>query len=319
MPKRVDISENKLRNFYIHDKLTTFQIAEKFGCCQATIWKKLKKFNIKTRESGVDRVKISKNELKKFYINKRLSTWKIEKITGIPRGSIHRKLKEYNISLRDRATANIINPRKNFSRDLIEKAYLIGFRIGDLGVRKIYPNSKTITVASGSTIKAQIDLIEDLFKEYGVVRIKKTKRNKINIWVALNESFDFLLSKDLPNWVKQNKTYSFSFLAGFTDAEGSIKIYKNKASYSLGNYNFNLLKSIKVILLKNGIMCNNIIIDNRKGTKNSQGYVYRNNYCSLRITSKEELNKLFLELKKYVKHRDKIKDLNIAINYVNRG
>ena len=153
------------------------------------------------------------------------------------------------------ATANIINPRKDFSGKLIEKAYIIGFRLGDLGVRKIYPNSKTITVASGSTIKEQIDLIDSLFKDYGKVRIKTAKNSKINIWVALNESFDFLLSKEIPVWVERDKKLFLSFLAGFTDAEGNIGIYNKQAVFQMGNYNKKILLFINKNLNNLGIIC----------------------------------------------------------------
>ncbi|MBI4919594.1 hypothetical protein HY837_06690 [archaeon] len=66
--------------------------------------------------------------------------------------------------------------------------------------------------------------------------------------------------------------------------------------------------------MKYRINSGKIIVDNRKGKKNSEGYVYRNNYCSLRVSRREDLIKLFSELKKHLKHKDKLKDLNIAIN-----
>jgi hypothetical protein len=287
-------------------------------CCQATIWKKLIKYNIKSRLPGVERVNISKEKLRDLYLNKKLSTWKIEKITKIPRGTVHRKLQEFNIKLRDRATANIIYFRKDFSGNLLEKAYLIGFRIGDLGVRKIYPQSKTISVASGSTIENQIRLIKNLFKDYGKINIQKTKGGKFNIQVSLNETFDFLLEHNAPEWIFKNKDYFFSFLAGFSDAEGSIKIYNNLARYSLGNYDRNLLELIRKGLIKYNINCNKPTTDKRKGQRNNQGYTYRNNYSSLRVCSKEELFNLLSELSKYMKHPDKIKDLKIAFNNLNR-
>ncbi len=306
-------------NLYEKQKLNTYQIAKKFNCCQTTIWKKLIKFNIPRRKPYKLNSNVpSKNQLIEYYLNKKLSTWQIEKSYGFSRGTIHRKLKEFNIKTRDRADSHIINFRKNFSGDLIEKAYLIGFRIGDLGVRKIYPNSKTISVASGSTIKNQIILIKNLFKDYGKINIQKTKKGKFNIQIALNETFNFLLEHNPPRWVFDNKNYFFSFLAGFSDAEGSIKVYNNLAQYSLGNYNYTLLTLIRNNLIKYKINCNKIIVDKRKGKKNNQGYVYRDNYSSLRLGSKKELPALLLELSKYMKHLDKIKDLNIAINNLNK-
>ena len=316
MSKKIEISKELLFKLYWRDKLTTFQIAQKLGFCQATIWKKLKEFNIKPRLPGVDRVNIGKNKLKELYINKKLSTWEIEKRTKIPRSTIHRKLKEYGIERRDRAISHIIYARKDFSGDLIEKAYMIGFRLGDLGVRKIYPNSKTICVASGSTIKEQIKLIENLFKKYGRVWIKKTKNNKINVQINLNESFEFLLSKEFPEWVKDNKKHFLSFLAGFTDAEGSIGIYNKMARFSLGNYDKDLLFEINNQLNIFGIKCNKPFSDHRKGKITKEGYRYNQDYWHLHINTKNDLSILFAELKHYIKHENKVKSLNIAIDNI---
>jgi len=182
MRKRIDITKEKLKELYGVQKLTTYEIAEKFNCCQATIWKSLIRYNIKRRSSHELNSNVpSKKILVKLYINKKLSTWKIEKLYGYRRGTIHKKLIEYGLKTRSRANSHILFPRKNFSGNLIEKAYLIGFKLGDLGVRKVYPNSETICIASGSTINEQIDLIKSLFEKYGKIWIQKTKYNKINI------------------------------------------------------------------------------------------------------------------------------------------
>ena len=316
MSKVINLSKRQLERLYLVERMTTFKIADKLGCCQATIWKRLKSFKIKARPSGVERIKLTKKEFKDLYLKKKLSTWQIEKETGIPRGTVHRKLIEFGIKIRDRADSHIIYPRKNFSGDSLEKAYLIGFRIGDLGVRKIYPNSKTICVASGSTVIEQINLIENLFKEYGKVWISKKKNNKINTYVNLNESFDFLLTKEPPEFIFNNKSLFFSFLAGFTDAEGSIIFPKNSVYYSLGNYDHKLLNKLYLGLNKFGIKCNPLTHDNRKGKKNNQGYAYNYNYYSLRIYSKNELLKLLLAIRPYIKHENKIKALNIALENI---
>jgi len=315
----LNISEAKLKGLYEKQKLTTYQIAEKLGCCQATVWKKLIRFNIKRRtpyelNSNVP----SKEELIKLYLKKKLSTWEIEKRYGYFRGTVYRKLKEFDINIRDRADSHILYPRKDFSGDLIEKAYLIGFRLGDLGVRKIYPKSKTICVASGSTIKEQIDLIESLFKPYCRVWIKETKNGKINIQAALNDSFSFLLSKQIPLWVRNTPDTFFAFLAGFSDAEGTISLSKNMAYFSLGNYNKNLLYFIYKNLNKMNIFCNKPTSDKRKGKSNSEGYIYSENYCTLRLSRKDNLLRLLEKLKFFIKHPLKIKALNIAIDNINK-
>jgi len=315
--EKQEISKEKLKILYEKEKLTTYQIAKKLGYCQATIWKKLIKFEIKRRKPHELNSKVpTKDELIKLYLNKKLSTWKIEKLYGFSRGTTHRKLKEYGLETRDRADSHIIFERKDFSGDLIEKSYIIGFRIGDLGVRKIYPNSKTICVASGSTIPEQIRLIKKLFEDYGKIWIQETKDKKMNIQINLNLSFDFLLSKEVPLWILNNKNYFFSFLAGFTDAEGWIGVYRNMATYSLGNCDKRLLEIIKNNLDNAGINSLDLSVDKRKGKPTTGGYFFSADYYSLRIHRKKELLDLFTRLKPYIKHENKIKDLNRAIENI---
>ncbi len=312
MPKKVDVSSEVLKDMYEKQELTSFQIAEKIGCCQATIWKRLKEFKIKPRLPGVKRVDISKKELSNLYLKKKFSTWKIERKTGIPRSTIHRKLREFKIESRDLATANTIYPKKDFSGNLNEKYYLIGFRIGDLRVRKKYNNSKTICVACGTTIKEQVDLIRGLFEKYGRVWFKKNKE-KTNIEAYLNESFNFLLSKSPPIKLLKAEKKFFPFLAGFIDAEGSIGIYNKRARFSLGNYDWKLLFFIHKKLNDYGIKCNKPFSDKRKGKLNNEGYKYNENYWHLRVEQKNYLLKLLNKIKPHIKHEKKIKSLEKAI------
>jgi len=313
--RKIGISKEELKDLYLNKKLTTFQIADKFRCCQATIWKRLREFKIEARLPGIRRVNIPNHVLKKLYLKEKLSSWKIEKKLGIPRSTVHRKLKEAGI-IKDRATAHIVYQRNNFSGNLVEKAYLIGFRIGDLGVRRIWPNSKTITVASGSTIQEQINLIKRLFRGYGKIWVKEAKNGKINIQVSLNESFSFLLNKEIPHWLLKKKKHFFAFLAGFTDAEGNIGLNNKMAYYNFGNCSLEILSQIKATLTKFKIRVPNISTDKRKGKPTTGGYFFSSNYHQLRINKKDDLTNLFRSLKGHIKHENKIKALNRAIENI---
>jgi intein-encoded DNA endonuclease-like protein len=309
----VEISKELLSELYTKKNLTTFQIADKIGCCQATVWKKLKQYGIHLRLPGSPRVQTTKNQLEELYLQKKLSTWQMEKKLNVSRGTIHRKLIEFSIPIRDRSDSHVIHQKRDFSGNLIEKAYLIGFRIGDLGVRKQYPNSKTICIATGSTVKEQIELVKSLFEDYGKVWIKEARDNKINVQVILNQSFIFLLPKEFPAWVEQDKSTFFSFLAGFSDAEGIISESQGMAYYSLGNYDCTFLQRIHGNLQKFGIRCKEPKADNRKGKLNNQGYPYRSNYWTLRVHTKKDLLTLLNELRPYLKHKNKVQALSRAI------
>jgi predicted DNA-binding protein YlxM (UPF0122 family) len=312
----MNIEKETIKRMYEKEKLNTYEIANKLGCSQGTIWNNLKKYRIKTRKRNELRSKVpSKEELIRLYTENRLSTWEIQKRYGYSRSTIHLKLKEFNIQIRNRSESHIIYPKFNFSGDLIEKAYLIGFRIGDLGVRKQYTNSRTITIASGSTIQEQINLINNLFKAYSKVWIKRCKE-KTNVQIIVNESFSFLLSKDYPSWIEKNEDYFYSFLAGFTDAEGNISISNNMAYFGLGNYDKLILFKIYEHLNKLGVICNKPLCSHMEGKFNKQGFRYNADYWSLRIHRKKYLLELLKNLSPYLKHENKVKALNIAITNI---
>lgn len=317
--KKIDIPKNELKRLYEKEKLTTHQIAKYFKCCQATVWKRLHAYNIKPRKPYELYARIPPRKLlKELYINKGYSNWKIGEKYGYNRSTVYSKLKQYGIKIRTPAESHIRYPRVSFCGDLIEKAYLIGFSIGDLRVRK---KGETISVECGSTKKEQLNLIKDLFKKYGHVWISKpNKKGAINIGSNLNLSFDFLLGKKMPTWILKKKSYFSSFLAGFTDAEGSIGIYGGAAVYQLGNYDNELLSIIHNKLNNTGIITRNLSEDKTKGYVSKDGYVRNQNYWHLTVGRKIHLLKLLDLIEPYLKHEKKKRDLNIArMNIVKRN
>lgn len=262
-------------------------------------------------------INFSREELEDLYINQRLSTWKIAEILHYARSTIYSKIIKFEIPIRNRAEAHILYSRKNFSENLIEKAYLIGFRIGDLRVRKFYKNSETIKLDCASTKVEQISLLKKLFFPYGRVWISKpNKKGAIQIECFLNTSFEFLLTKNPAKWIFRNKQYFFSFLAGFTDAEGSIFLSNNQAKYALGNYDIKLLELIQFCLEKYRIPSPKIKYSKRQGLIASHGYRYNHDYWILSISRKADMLKLFNLINPYLKHENRIKQMKIAIENI---
>lgn len=321
MKKITNISKENLKNLYIRKKMTTYQIAEYYKCSQSTIWKSLHRYNILLRKRG-NYLTIPKKALKELYVEKKLSSRKIAKVYDCAYSTIDTKIKKCGFKLRNLAQAHIIYLRRNFNGNLCEKAYLIGFAIGDLRVRKIYKNSETIVVDCASTKLEQIKLIKDLFKTYGRVWIgRKNKRDKRQIQAQLNLSFDFLLNLNgtIDPWILNNKDYFSHFLAGFTDAEGSFYISYGKAFYSLGNYKKRILDQVHKKLIELGIYCSKPRSDNRKGYKDKQGYIRRQNYWTLRISRKQDLMRLSQLFGRYLRHAKRRKDLEKAKNIIERN
>ncbi len=312
--KPIYVSKTELKRLYVKEKLSTYQIADIYKCCSATIRKKLIQFGIKRREGGTPKINVpSRSILKKLYIDEKLSTWDIERKYGYSRSTAHRLLRKYGL-VRSRPEAHVMYPRKDFSGNKLEKAYLIGFTLGDLRVRKPWENGETITIDCSSSIPEQIELIKKLFENYGRVWIKDspTRNNYTQTQVLVNLSFSFLLSKDVPEWILKNKKHFAAFLAGFVDAEGYFSVHGGQAKFGIGNYNKDILFLIHRKLNELKISCRAPKGDHRKGTANAQGYIFNNNYWQLAIHKKSDLLKVFDLLELHIKHEKKIAALSIA-------
>jgi hypothetical protein len=299
---------------YSEKNLTTYEIAQMFGCCQGTVWNRLRDFGIKTRRPCTRSANVpSKGKLVELYGKRRMSTWEIERKFGFRRSTVHRKLKEFGICTRDLSESHIVHPKRKFSGDMLEKAYLLGFSIGDLRVRRQNKCGGVISVECGTTKPEQIRLIENMFRDYSRVWISKpNKRGAINIGTNLDASFEFLLEKDVPGDMLRNKRAFFSFLAGFTDAEGHIGVHKGQAIYSLGNYNVGLLRLLCRGLYDFGIECRKLTNHHNKGYVGKDGYAHSQDYWSLSVGKMSELNKLFGAIEPYLRHEKRINDLRAA-------
>lgn len=255
---------------------------------------------------------LTKQFLERTYTKQGLSTWEIEKRFGISRSRVYVWLKRHGIPTRTISQSHIRYPRADFDGNNCDKAYLLGFSIGDLRVRNHNGSqSETISIGCGSTKPAQIALVKQLFSRYGRVWVGAPgKRGEVNIEAFVNQSFSFLLPKNREyQWCLYHKTHFFSFLAGFTDAEGSFFIQRNMASIAWGNYNTEILGFIKDGLAKFGIAELMMHCDSLRGTIGKNGYPRNKNYCHLGCARKKVVAALIKELKPFIRHGDKKKAL----------
>ena len=195
--------------------------------------------------------------------------------------------------------------------------------MGDLRVRlhNKKGRSETISIACSSSKLAQIKLIRDLFSSYGHIwEGQPNYRGIVSIEAFVDLSFNFLF-KDKNN-VEDNlklfkkRSHFLSFLAGFSDAEGSIFISRGMAQMSWGNYDKKILDYIKNGLTKINVRTGSINNDHLKGYKGKDGYKRNKNYYHLCCAEKSSLEKLLNMLKQYIRHGDKIKSSEIALNNI---
>ena len=309
------VSKKELRNLYFKNKLSMFQIANKLGCTHSAIVYKFKKFGLKSRgHIGLTKpIKLTKKGFKYLYHQKGLSLKKIASIVHCGESGLERRFKNYNLISRGNKNRTCKYKKKDFSGDLIEKAYLIGFRLGDLNVMK---RISVIQVRCSTTIPEQSRLIKNLFVRYTTPYITKAKRGTYEIVCLVNRSFDFLLPKEdkIPKWINSNKEYFFSFLAGYSDAEGSFYIRKNKGKNPIGIFEIQTQQKNVIIQIWKNLQKYEIEAPSSSISKMA-GYIApsgsKNNRDVWRITvaRKYSLWKLINSLSIYVKHQKKIKDI----------
>jgi intein-encoded DNA endonuclease-like protein len=254
----------------------------------------------------------SKEVLEKLYWKYRSSHNEIVKLFKVCRATVRQWFRRYNIRVRDPIKASIIAntrwPKKSFSGELKEMASLIGFRLGDLTVRK---SGLQIVVSTATTDPSTIALIRKLFSPCTVVKIFPRKSTgytsyKWGVYCNLDLSFKFLLRKSIPQWVLKDEDYFHAFLAGFFDAEGCISIHRNKVRYIqrvflISNYNEALSEALRNKLCELGYDARL-----RKGNGRVTGvHLYR----------KEQIMKLVSKLP--LRHPGKLKQRKLFLETVN--
>ena len=305
--KKIEVDKILLEDLYINKKLSTYKIGKILNCGARTIYSRLIEHNIKPRPKKI--VQISKEELVDLYCNQKLPYSQIAKKYSCSPTIIFDKMRKYGVMPRDISEACTIYPKKDFSGNLIEKAYLIGFRLGDLnGIKK----HALVYLKSNTTKIEQVELMKRLFSEYGRLRIKEYQRGIFNMECSLNKSFNFLIKKEdnIQKWALENDNYFLAFLAGYIDAEGNIGVYCKRARVRIGSYDRNILRQIHEKLLQLE-MRNTYRLETPavKGKHNQDFY----RVC---INNKEDILQLFKLIKPHLKHPKRCKDLKIAENNI---
>ena len=323
----IKIPKSRLRNLYLDKKLSIEKIAENLDCCKETVKRELRRNGLPLRSKadairlGTQGRRIKKSILINLYYKKRLTQKEIGKKLSRHPVNICNLMKYYGLKTRKPDFYHTKYKKSDFSGSLEEKAYLIGFRLGDLYV-KLLPSKKLIKAVTTSTKIEQIRLFKKMFKKYGNVWVSKKRTDDNRVFmVILNRSFDFLLPKKdyIPRWIQKNKNYFLSFLAGYTDAEGCIFIARNNvAIFRLGSYDKNIIQQIYKNLLKMDVVCNPPKIHVKKNHKKKDGLTYHKDEWYFFTNKKRPLLKLLILLKPLLKHQKRLRDLKRAERNINK-
>jgi len=164
---REDIDEATLRELYYGQQMSEIEVAEALGCSPSTVRRRMEELGTEkrspseTRKLGAQKLRfeIPQDVLEELYVKQGLSAEAIGEQSGCSSNVVKRRLEEYRINRRSAAEAATLYPKTDFSGDLIEKAYLIGFRQGDLYVARPNEAGITLLITCSSTKHEQVALI----------------------------------------------------------------------------------------------------------------------------------------------------------------
>ncbi len=261
------------------------------------------------------KVYISKEDLIKLYYNQKKSKYKIGFIYNCSFKTVLNRMREYGMKPLSRSIIQSKYNKRDFSGNKIEKAYLIGFRLGDLNAYKTSAHSEVIVVRTHTTRIDQVRLMQRLFSKYGKVSVNRNKKTfSYTINCFLNKSFEFLLLKKGPveYWIAQNKNFSASFAAGYIDAEGNLGIYDGRARLKIDSYDRLIIQWLYLWMQNINIICpkNKRIAAKGKIYDVVHGYKYNKDLWRIRVSERKSLIKLLELIKPHIKHKKRLLDLN---------
>ncbi len=278
-----DIPQAELVRLYCDAGLSAEQIARQLGWSASAVRSRLVALGIARRTPWASAaVECDTDELRQLYVAEGLTLSEIAQRYGCGLTTIWRRLQAAGIECRAGGSGPLYE-RNDFSGDLAEKAYLIGFRIGDLNVEL---HGRTITVKCTSTRTEQVELFRQLFERYGHVEV------------------------------------FFAFLAGYIDAEGYVRTslprgYSTpQVRVEVRSYDRILLSQIGQGLNVRGVACQPAAVRVEAGYVNKNGVRSNGVLWGLGVHSKKSLRILFEKIDPYLRHPRRRHDMMRAWNVI---
>jgi len=266
------------------------------------------------------RTDITKSLLQELYCDKKVSSYTIARRLSCDATTIRNRLRHFGLPVRTpkesycyrtftRVPGRTFYPKRDFDGDAARKAYLIGFRLGDLTVNLSSdgPYSQTIEVKGRTTRPEQIHLFKQLFASYGHFHQCTDRHGAVYLVCYLNRSFDFLLPKrDLVEpWIRENRICATAFAAGYIDAEGSFHLVTTRtalktAGFALASQDRAILSWFHEWLQSVGVRCRPLKLSIRKGTPRQ--FTLNKDHRVLQVHRKDALLRLIRLLRPWVLH-----------------
>jgi intein-encoded DNA endonuclease-like protein len=249
-------TKKELEKLYWGDNLSTVEIGKKFGFNNGTIRRWMIKHGIsrKPLSESKFKVKLSKEELKKLYIDQKLSTNKIAKMLNTDIEYVRRKLIFYGIERRDNIETVTVKVDLKLCKNM---AYILGVMKGDGG---LVNNNVSLCVTDKGFAENFLNALKEIgFNANMSNRVKKEEPQHKEKWHVWGSSKNFaiwyknLTIEHIENIISKNAEYVKEFIRGFYESEGH---HSKKEHIDISNSNLNLLLLVQKLLINFGIMSN---------------------------------------------------------------
>jgi hypothetical protein len=312
-----------LERLYLVERLSAMKIANAYNLhyksqkvAESTILYYLNRNGIKRRDPAELARKVNETIVDEWVARYRAGE-SLKQIAGgdVSPVTVWNHLRLRGLSLRNKVEAQIQavtkHERRPFAGDVVERAYLMGLRFGDLDAVK---HGRAVRLRVSTTHPAMAELFESLFSSYGLVhrypRRAKLTKYEWTLECDLDDTFQFLLQKvGLNELGRMTKQEFLGFLAGFFDAEGSIYYHKKDG---WGGFEWTLANTDRQILVLIGAKLRRLSLhpklwenrSARKGIMGSPGFTSPAPLWRLGVWRFREVKSLLLQVP--LRHREKL-------------
>jgi len=306
---------------YCDRGLSLGEIAKLTGTTKSHIHYYMTKFDINRRPWTGLAPKVDPGLILGLYRDQGKTLDEISVALGISRSTARDHIAN-QITLRPRSTPRF--SRFAFSGDELERAYLLGYRAGD--VNAFQDSAETVTARVSTTHPAMLEMFSHCFSRYG--RCKVVPRRVFltgydwQVLVYLDNSFRFLIPK--PASSPSEPTLLYAFTAGFGDSDGcwaaSDRRGRTAFSFCITSRNHILLAELKLALESEGYHPHLYLSRERGTTKVVKGrdetrvVTLTEDTWTLVMSRRSEVKQLASNVLPYSQHQEKIARMKLILD-----
>lgn len=249
--------------------------------------------------------------LRRLYVDQGLSARKLAIRFRCSAQTVMNRCIEIGLPLHAVGRARWRYQKHKFTGNDADRAYLLGFAIGDLSVHRFSEHGDTIVARCHTTQWDQVDVMRKCFAPFGHVTISQSNHG-YHVSAYLDAlSFDFLTHHHVvPAWVRSNAQWAF--MAGYSDAEGNFIINQGRARMKIDAYDHHVLLWMHRRFMDNGIRSKLRRIGVRDEIR-IDGTRYTADLWRLNVNRASDLARAIRLLLPYALHRKRKRDMRCCL------